>query len=176
MSPTQLTTATVKIRLAAAVVIYEDHILVVQRSWTERFKPGVWGVPCGKADPIDRDLEATAIRELREETGLEGVPIEEAGNTKFESIWQGQPADNIQYNYLMELTGRFRSHEMPKVITPKDQASKWVPVRRIDDAGLDDHNLRSVYQVLTVLSRRSDTAGWHDFGLSSAKTSSSWRR
>ena len=176
MSPSQLTTATATLQLAAAVVIHKDQVLLVRRSKTEGFMPGVWGVPCGKLDPIDRSLEAAAVRELREETRLEGIVLAQAASTEFRSIWQGQPAINIQHNYLMKLTG-IKPLGTPDVRPPlKDQDSKWVPVNRIDDAGLDEHNLRSVHHVLSVWSRPLGPADWCGRELSTASTSSSWRR
>ncbi|MDX6346920.1 MAG: 8-oxo-dGTP diphosphatase, partial [Streptomyces sp.] len=36
--------------MAAAVVVHDDRVLTVRRSFGERFLPGVWGVPCGKLD------------------------------------------------------------------------------------------------------------------------------
>jgi 8-oxo-dGTP diphosphatase len=76
-------------RLAAAIVLHDDRILLVRRSITERFLPGVWGVPCGKLDPGE-DPAAGAIRELKEETGLLGDVRRLAGHSSFISEWNGR--------------------------------------------------------------------------------------
>ena len=53
----------ITLRLAAAVTVHRDRVLVVRRSETERFLPRVWGVPCGKIDPGESADDA-AVREL----------------------------------------------------------------------------------------------------------------
>ncbi len=168
----------VKIRLAAAIVVHsdpesQDRILVVQRSQSEKFKPGVWGVPCGKVDPPESPPEA-AIRELREETGLRGEIIRPAGTSQFRSRWRGRRADNLQFNYLMRVkpsSSHVDEEGMPEVNPPKDdQESKWVPLSQIDRADLDKHNLRVVRKALAAYTPESDEH------LSSESSSSSCRR
>lgn len=53
-----------------AVVVDHDRLLMVQRARAPG--EGRWSVPGGKVDPGETLAEAVA-RELREETGLEGV-------------------------------------------------------------------------------------------------------
>ena len=48
-----------------------------------RGKPeGLWALPKGKIDPGERP-EETAIREVREETGVEGTLVEKLGDVKY---------------------------------------------------------------------------------------------
>jgi mutator protein MutT len=56
---------------ALAVVVHRDHVLLVRR----RNPPdaGLWGYPGGRVEPGEAPAEA-AIRELREETGVEARP------------------------------------------------------------------------------------------------------
>jgi len=127
---------TVTLRLAAAVVVEDNRVLVVRRSKTERFLPGVWGVPCGKVDSGESAPEA-ALRELREETGLTGRIACYLGTSTFSSIWRGQVAENVQSNFLVHRIGALREISLPK----KDQAAAWLSRDEIDDfPGLDAHN------------------------------------
>ena len=48
-----------------------------------RGKPeGLWALPKGKIDPGERP-EETAVREVREETGVEGTLVEKLGDVKY---------------------------------------------------------------------------------------------
>jgi 8-oxo-dGTP pyrophosphatase MutT (NUDIX family) len=168
--------ATVRIELAAAIVVHQERVLVVQRSGTETFKPGVWGVPCGKLDRGEPPSLA-AVRELKEETGLSGRVVSFAGNSEFRSTWRGRRASNWQYNYLMELIGQHGTGNrsgLPIVVPPlTDQGWRWVPISQISDADLDDYNRDVVRQVLDTYA--SVSVGYGRV-LSSASSSSSWRR
>jgi 8-oxo-dGTP pyrophosphatase MutT (NUDIX family) len=58
--------------LVAAVIVHDrdaGQVLLVQRGPAAKFAPGHWDLPVGKAEPGE-SIIATAIRELREETGL----------------------------------------------------------------------------------------------------------
>jgi 8-oxo-dGTP diphosphatase len=137
-------------RLAAAIVIHRDHVLIVRRSISEGFLPGRWGVPCGKIDDGESAPQAV-LRELHEETGLSGSVTGWVGQSSFPSIWRGQRVTNIQDNYLINVspTQLIDPDGMPAVTLPKrDQVAKWVPATEIGSADLDPHNLRTIRQGL----------------------------
>jgi 8-oxo-dGTP diphosphatase len=75
------------LRVAAALVVRDGRVLVqtrpAGRSW-----PGWWEFPGGKLDPGE-DARAAAVREVREETGLEVA----AGEALHEVAWQYPGAD-----------------------------------------------------------------------------------
>jgi 8-oxo-dGTP diphosphatase len=141
------------IELAAAIVVHRSHVLIVQRSQSETFLPGVWGVPCGKVNIDERSAEAV-LRELHEETGLNGDVLHLVGYSEFASNWRGRRVRNLQCNYLVRARidpADTDSADMPQVRPPKvDQESKWVHTDKIDSAGLDEHNLRTIRQGLGV--------------------------
>jgi 8-oxo-dGTP diphosphatase len=128
-------------RLAAAVVLDRDRILLVRRSRVERFLPGVWGIPCGKLGPGE-DPAAGALRELKEETALIGEVCRLVGCSEFTSKWDERTVHNVQVNYLVRpLTSEITLPE-------SDQEYRWVPIGELDDFGLDNHNLGAIKQAL----------------------------
>jgi 8-oxo-dGTP diphosphatase len=130
--------------LAAAVVVHDDRVLAVRRSWTERFLPGVWGVPCGKLEPGEAP-ESAATRELTEETGLTGLVVGRAGESTFTSRWNGRTVRNLQTNFLVRPTSLNVALPLP------DQSHRWVPIRDLEKAEFDDHNLATVRQAVALL-------------------------
>ncbi|WP_232792214.1 NUDIX domain-containing protein [Actinacidiphila yeochonensis] len=64
--------------LVAAVIVHdvaEDRVLLLQRGPDAAFAPGLWDLPTGKHEPGE-PVTATAVRELREETGLVVAPAD----------------------------------------------------------------------------------------------------
>ena len=140
MIGTRLTDATavheVRFHLAGAILVRDDQVLIVRRSMTERFLPGIWGVPCGKVDPGELPSEAV-IRELKEETGLTGEVVRQVGESGFISTWHGTQVYNLQTNFLVRPTGSIDQLELPL----PDQEARWIPADSIEEfAGLDDYN------------------------------------
>ncbi|PIM67308.1 hypothetical protein CTU88_38095 [Streptomyces sp. JV178] len=59
-------------RLIAAVLVTDPdngRLLILRRSSHLDFAPGEWDVPSGKGEPQE-PITATAVRELKEETGV----------------------------------------------------------------------------------------------------------
>lgn len=55
---------------AWALVFHQDSVLLVLNKWEHRVFGPCWGVPGGSQEPGET-LEATVIREVKEETGLD---------------------------------------------------------------------------------------------------------
>ena len=65
---------------ADVVVLTEDHkVLLIKRSEEAKAFPGHWAFPGGFMDADDSCIEAAAVRELKEETGLEAKKLELVG-------------------------------------------------------------------------------------------------
>jgi len=147
-----------EIKLAAAIVVVQDRVLVVRRSYAEGFLPGRWGVPCGKMDR-DEDPRAAVLRELREETGLNGEIIDRVGQAEFPSFWRGRHVYNLQHNFLVTAIidpAKVDADGMPRVDLPKDdQKAEWVRLGDVGEFGLDLHNLRTIRQGLLAHARRA---------------------
>jgi len=71
--PAPLPPATGSMTLLVAAVIVHDldqrKVLLIQRGPEAKFAPGSWDLPAGKSEKGE-PVTATAVRELREETGL----------------------------------------------------------------------------------------------------------
>lgn len=64
--------------LVAAVIVHDraaGRVLLIQRSPQAKFAPRHWDLPVGKADKGEA-ITTTAVRELREETGLSVDPVQ----------------------------------------------------------------------------------------------------
>jgi len=62
--------------LVAAVIVHDrerGRVVLVQRGERARFGRGLWDLPTGKSEPGE-PVTTTAVRELREETGLSTSP------------------------------------------------------------------------------------------------------
>ena len=132
------------IRLAAAVVVDDSNrVLIVRRSFRERFLPGRWGVPCGKLNEGEKPEDA-AVRELREETGLIGEVVGYGGQSSFRSVKNGRAVENEQRNYLVRpLTTTVR--------TPGGEEHQWLPLGDVERVGLlDQHNVKAIRDALRV--------------------------
>ena len=64
----------------------EDEILILRRANYMRKFRTMWGFPGGSIDQKDKDSKAAAVRELKEETGIELTFNEERKCKKFDSI------------------------------------------------------------------------------------------
>jgi len=66
-----------------------------------------WTLPKGKLDAVDRgDVEACALREVREETGYSCVTVAEVGETTYPTQAKGGgPATKVVRYWLMEVEG-----------------------------------------------------------------------
>ncbi|WP_405843728.1 NUDIX hydrolase [Streptomyces platensis] len=135
--------------LAAAVVVHHARVLIVRRSYRERFLPGAWGVPCGKLDRGET-AEGGALRELKEETGLLGTIVAHTGSTSFLSDYQGRRVHNHQENFVV------RPLTLDVVLPSPDQAHRWVRPAELAEAGVDAYNLTVIRQ---ALGGRLDAAG-----------------
>jgi len=83
--------------------------------------PGVLGLPKGHPDGDESPLEA-AVREVREETGVEAEPIEPLGEIRYTYERKGHPVDKRVAFWLFE----YRSGEL----SPDHEIAqaRWMPL------------------------------------------------
>lgn len=64
----------------------------------------VWGLPKGQIEEGETP-EAAAIREAREETGIESVPEGSLGRTRYFYVWEGERVRKLVHMFLLRATG-----------------------------------------------------------------------
>jgi 8-oxo-dGTP pyrophosphatase MutT (NUDIX family) len=83
-----------------------------------------WGLPKGNVEP-DETPDAAAVREVREETGLEAEIEHDLGTIRYFYVWEGVRVRKQVRFYLMRATGgdvADHDHEMEDV--------RWFPAGR----------------------------------------------
>jgi 8-oxo-dGTP pyrophosphatase MutT (NUDIX family) len=92
-------------------------------------KPGTWVLPKGNLDPGESPAE-TAVREVREETGLEGRIVEKLGDVKYVYTWDGERIFKVVSFFLVQ-AGRGRIGEIDEAMRVEVAEARWLP---LDDA------------------------------------------
>lgn len=102
----------------SVIVIRSEEILLMQRSLTDDYFPGAWGIPGGYMEKEDENLEDTAQREVFEGLGVKIKPKEILFNNKNEDT------DSL---YLVYSAGLENLSDYPDKIKLSDEANdfKW---------------------------------------------------
>jgi len=109
--------------ITAQVVLINEEGLVLGVSRKDNHKD--FGLPGGKMDPEDNgDPMVTAIRECKEETGLDA--------TDLELVFAIHKNGNMGYTYLAKYTGEIQ-HDEPHVV-------KWVPFQVLINGSFGKYN------------------------------------
>jgi 8-oxo-dGTP pyrophosphatase MutT (NUDIX family) len=93
-----------------------------------RGKPeGLWALPKGKIDPGERP-EQTAVREVREETGVEGALVEKLGDVRYTYTRRGGTrVFNVVSFYLLR-AGSGRIDEIDEQMRVEVDEARWLPL------------------------------------------------
>ena len=109
----------------------EDAILVLKRAnYMKKFR-GMWGFPGGHVDSKDKDFKAAAIRELKEETGIELTFNEERKCKKFDTIKYEDGSISDYYLATLEAMSEVKlskEHQEYEWFNEKSKKNhKWMP-------------------------------------------------
>jgi 8-oxo-dGTP pyrophosphatase MutT (NUDIX family) len=116
-----------KREISAGGVMYRrdgDQIEVVLASRRTRRGQLAWGLAKGGIEE-DESMEAAAVREVREETGLVGEIEESLGETRYFYVWENVRIRKTVHFFLMRHTGgdiEDRDDEMEEI--------RWFPLER----------------------------------------------
>jgi len=91
--------------------------------------PGVWALPKGRIDEGER-AEATALREVAEETGAHGRPVAKLGDVKYWFNWDGERVFKIVSFFLVRYSGG-RLGDIAAEHRHEVAETRWLP---LDDA------------------------------------------
>jgi 8-oxo-dGTP pyrophosphatase MutT (NUDIX family) len=90
---------------------------------------GVWALPKGNIGPGEK-ADATALREVAEETGVEARLIEKLGDVRYVYTWDGERIFKVVSFYLLRYSGG-RLGELPPATAHEVDEARWLP---LDDA------------------------------------------
>ncbi|HEY3264291.1 MAG TPA: NUDIX hydrolase [Actinomycetota bacterium] len=111
--------------VSAGGVVYrraENDIAIALASRRTRRGQLAWGLPKGGIEP-DEDERGAAVREVREETGLEAEIEADLGQIRYFYVWEGVRVRKAVHFFLMRATGgdvTLHDHEMEEV--------RWFPL------------------------------------------------
>jgi 8-oxo-dGTP pyrophosphatase MutT (NUDIX family) len=87
---------------------------------------GVWALPKGRIDPGERG-EATALREVAEETGARGHSLGKLGDVRYWFNWEGERIFKVVSFFLVRYSGG-RLGEIPPAFRHEVAEARWLPL------------------------------------------------
>jgi len=94
-------------------------------------KRGVWALPKGKIDAGESAAEA-AVREVREETGVEGHLVEKLGDVRYTytATWEGAKGERIfkVVSFFLLNAGAGRIGEIDEAMRVEVDEARWLPL------------------------------------------------
>jgi 8-oxo-dGTP pyrophosphatase MutT (NUDIX family) len=89
-------------------------------------KSDVWALPKGQVDRGE-DPEATAVREVEEETGARGNSLGKLGDVRYVYTRRGTRVFKVVSFYLLRYTGG-RLGEVPEAFRHEVEEVRWLPL------------------------------------------------
>jgi 8-oxo-dGTP pyrophosphatase MutT (NUDIX family) len=87
---------------------------------------GVWALPKGRIEPGDSG-EATALREVLEETGAHGRSLGKLGDVRYVYTWSGERIFKVVSFFLVRYSGG-RLGEIPPAFRHEVAEVRWLPL------------------------------------------------
>ncbi len=136
--------------LAGAATVHDGLFLILKRSEHESFLPKAWGIPAGRVDR-DEDPSSACLRELAEETGLNGRIVDLIGYSAFPSRRGRTHLSNIQLNFLAEVK------DCDVVLNAASHSAwRWISLDDIDNELIDSFTR----EIMISARQRYEEAGW----------------
>jgi 8-oxo-dGTP pyrophosphatase MutT (NUDIX family) len=113
---------------AGGVVVKRLSGRLVVAAIRPRGKPqGVWALPKGNLDPGERP-EETAVREVLEETGVQGQLVEKLGDVKYTYTRRGGVRVFKIVSFYLLRAGRGRIGEIEERMRIEVDEARWLPL------------------------------------------------
>ena len=87
---------------------------------------GVWALPKGNIGPGEK-ADATALREVAEETGVEARLVEKLGDVRYVYSWGGERIFKVVSFFLLRYSGG-RLGELPVATAHEVDETRWLPL------------------------------------------------
>jgi len=91
-----------------------------------RGRERVWALPKGRIDAGETAAD-TAVREVREETGVEGRLVEKLGDVRYVYTWQGERIFKVVSFFLLH-AGRGRIGAIDEAMRVEVAEARWLPL------------------------------------------------
>jgi 8-oxo-dGTP pyrophosphatase MutT (NUDIX family) len=100
------------------------------RTWLAAIRPGgkpegVWALPKGLIE--GESAEATALREIEEETGCQGQSVGKLGDVRYVYTLHGERIFKVVSFFLVRYTGG-RIGEIPPAFRKEVAEARWLPL------------------------------------------------
>lgn len=112
------------------IMIENDHgeILIQHRSPTKDIFPNCWDNSAAGHVDAGEDYLTAALRELKEELGIEGVKLEKIGDYESDETWQGHHFRRFTHVYRLRHSGTPKKLEQGKI-----DGVAWMPLDKLKD-------------------------------------------
>jgi 8-oxo-dGTP pyrophosphatase MutT (NUDIX family) len=89
-------------------------------------RPGIWALPKGQIEAGDSG-EATALREVAEETGAHGRSLGKLGDVRYWFNWEGERIFKVVSFFLVRYEGG-RLGDVPEAFRHEVDEVRWLPL------------------------------------------------
>ena len=135
--------------VAVGVVVFrDDSVLLIKRGKPPKL--GQWSIPGGGQD-VGETLQETAVREVREETGISVTNLQLVDAL---DLIDRDEEGHIRHHYtLIDYTARYESGD----IKPGDDAvdARWVPLSGLSEYNLWDDTTDIIAKAYSLINDRS---------------------
>jgi 8-oxo-dGTP pyrophosphatase MutT (NUDIX family) len=104
-----------------------EHVAAIRPRGRDR----IWALPKGRIDPGEAAAE-TAVREVREETGVEGRLVEKLGDVRYTytAKWEGASGERIFkiVSFFLLRAGRGRIGAIDESMQIEVAEARWLPL------------------------------------------------